>query len=61
MAPYHISRVGNTFCLLSTFQFQDILKPAYNTVDMIEVELTDDDRGPRDFNPALLHVSLILL
>ncbi|XP_065086462.1 voltage-dependent calcium channel subunit alpha-2/delta-3 isoform X3 [Ochlerotatus camptorhynchus] len=34
--------------------FQDILKPAYNTVDMIEVELTDDDRGPRDFNPALL-------
>ncbi|XP_038116859.1 voltage-dependent calcium channel subunit alpha-2/delta-3 isoform X6 [Culex quinquefasciatus] len=36
--------------------FQDILKPAYNTVDMIEVELTDDDRGPRDFNPALLHI-----
>ncbi|XP_062542723.1 voltage-dependent calcium channel subunit alpha-2/delta-3 isoform X3 [Armigeres subalbatus] len=36
--------------------FQDILKPAYNTVDMIEVELTDDDRGPRDFNLALLHI-----
>ncbi|XP_055630867.1 voltage-dependent calcium channel subunit alpha-2/delta-3 isoform X3 [Toxorhynchites rutilus septentrionalis] len=36
--------------------FQDILKPAYNTVDMIEVELTDDDRGPRDFNPVLFHI-----
>ncbi|XP_052873688.1 voltage-dependent calcium channel subunit alpha-2/delta-3 [Anopheles cruzii] len=34
--------------------FQDILKPAYNTVDMIEVELTDDDQGPREFNNMLL-------
>ncbi|XP_055604130.1 uncharacterized protein LOC129752368 [Uranotaenia lowii] len=45
-----------TFSFNHFFQFQDILKPAYNTVDMIEVELTDDDRGPRDFNPALLHI-----
>ncbi|XP_035913956.1 voltage-dependent calcium channel subunit alpha-2/delta-3 isoform X4 [Anopheles stephensi] len=36
--------------------FQDILKPAYNTVDMIEVELTDDDQGPRDFNNMLLNM-----
>lgn len=58
--PYHIIWVIITI-FPSNFQFQDILKPAYNTVDMIEVELTDDDRGPRDFNPALLHVSAILL
>uniref|UniRef100_A0A182QGK0 VWFA domain-containing protein n=1 Tax=Anopheles farauti TaxID=69004 RepID=A0A182QGK0_9DIPT len=36
--------------------FQDILKPAYNTVDMIEVELTDDDQGPREFNIMLLNM-----
>ncbi|XP_053674579.1 voltage-dependent calcium channel subunit alpha-2/delta-3 [Anopheles nili] len=36
--------------------FQDILKPAYNTVDMIEVELTDDDQGPREFNNMLLNM-----
>ncbi|XP_041769971.1 voltage-dependent calcium channel subunit alpha-2/delta-3 isoform X3 [Anopheles merus] len=36
--------------------FQDILKPAYNTVDMIEVELTDDDQGPREFNNQLLNM-----
>ncbi|XP_037933678.1 voltage-dependent calcium channel subunit alpha-2/delta-3 isoform X2 [Teleopsis dalmanni] len=33
-----------------------ILKPAYNSVDMIEVELLDDDRAPRDFNPVLLTI-----
>ncbi|XP_055843710.1 voltage-dependent calcium channel subunit alpha-2/delta-3 isoform X3 [Episyrphus balteatus] len=36
--------------------FQDILKPAYNSVDMIEVELLDDDREPRDFNPVLINI-----
>ncbi|XP_055909802.1 voltage-dependent calcium channel subunit alpha-2/delta-3 isoform X2 [Eupeodes corollae] len=36
--------------------FQDILKPAYNSVDMIEVELLDDDREPRDFNPVLISI-----
>ncbi|EDW79739.1 uncharacterized protein Dwil_GK17856, isoform A [Drosophila willistoni] len=33
-----------------------ILKPAYNSVDMIEVELLDDDRPPRDFNPVLMTI-----
>ncbi|XP_055687320.1 voltage-dependent calcium channel subunit alpha-2/delta-3 isoform X1 [Lutzomyia longipalpis] len=36
--------------------FQDILKPAYNMVDMIEVELMDDDRDPRDFNENLIEM-----
>ncbi|XP_033328021.1 voltage-dependent calcium channel subunit straightjacket isoform X2 [Megalopta genalis] len=34
--------------------FQGILKPAYNSVDMAEVELMDQDRGPREFDEALL-------
>ncbi|XP_054084709.1 voltage-dependent calcium channel subunit alpha-2/delta-3 isoform X3 [Zeugodacus cucurbitae] len=34
----------------------NILKPAYNSVDMIEVELLDDDRAARDFNPVLLTI-----
>lgn len=34
--------------------FQGILKPSYNSVDMTDVELLDDGRGPRDFNPSLL-------
>lgn len=38
------------------FQFQGILKPSYNSVDMLEVELMDDTRGPRDFNPELVQV-----
>ncbi|XP_017106908.1 voltage-dependent calcium channel subunit alpha-2/delta-3 isoform X7 [Drosophila bipectinata] len=33
-----------------------ILKPSYNSVDMIEVELLDDDRPARDFNPVLLTI-----
>lgn len=33
--------------------FQGILKPSYNSVDMAEVELVDDHREPRDFNPKL--------
>ncbi|CAH1639873.1 unnamed protein product [Spodoptera littoralis] len=33
--------------------FQQILKPSYNSVDMIEVELFDDDRGPRNFSKEL--------
>ena len=37
-------------------QFQDILKPAYNSVDMVEVELVDQDRGPREFDEALIAV-----
>ncbi|XP_017051185.1 voltage-dependent calcium channel subunit alpha-2/delta-3 isoform X4 [Drosophila ficusphila] len=33
-----------------------ILKPSYNSVDMIEVELLDDDRAARDFNPLLMTI-----
>nr|XP_036670112.1 voltage-dependent calcium channel subunit alpha-2/delta-3 isoform X4 [Drosophila suzukii] len=33
-----------------------ILKPSYNSVDMIEVELLDDDRAARDFNPVLMTI-----
>ncbi|XP_034475779.1 voltage-dependent calcium channel subunit alpha-2/delta-3 [Drosophila innubila] len=33
-----------------------ILKPAYNSVDMVEVELLDDDRIARSFNPVLLTI-----
>ncbi|CAH2102256.1 unnamed protein product [Euphydryas editha] len=33
--------------------FQQILKPSYNSVDMIEVELFDDDRSPRNFSKEL--------
>ncbi|XP_011876387.1 PREDICTED: voltage-dependent calcium channel subunit alpha-2/delta-3 isoform X2 [Vollenhovia emeryi] len=34
--------------------FQGILKPAYNSVDMAEVELVDHDRGPREFDEGLI-------
>lgn len=37
-------------------QFQGILKPAYNTIDMLEVELLDDDSEPRAFSEELLKV-----
>ena len=38
------------------FQFQNILKPAYNSIDMVEVELLDDDSEPREFSRNLLEV-----
>lgn len=38
-------------------QFQGILKPAYNSVDMAEVELMDNDRGPRDFDEGIIMVN----
>ncbi|XP_050454888.1 voltage-dependent calcium channel subunit alpha-2/delta-3 isoform X2 [Cataglyphis hispanica] len=34
--------------------FQGILKPAYNSVDMAEVELMDHDRGPREFDEGII-------
>ncbi|KAG7203219.1 hypothetical protein KM043_010323 [Ampulex compressa] len=34
--------------------FQGILKPAYNSVDMAEVELMDQDKGPREFDEGIL-------
>lgn len=37
--------------------FEDILKPAFNSVDMAELELMDDDREARQFDANLLEVS----
>lgn len=37
--------------------FQGILKPAYNSVDMVEVELMDNDREAREFDDTLLAAS----
>lgn len=37
-------------------QFQGILKPAYNSVDMAEIELMDHDRGPREFDEGIIMV-----
>lgn len=38
-------------------KFQGILKPAYNSVDMAEVELMDHDRGPREFDEGIVVVN----
>lgn len=40
-------------------QFRDILKPAYNDIDITEVELMDDDKPIREFGTFLLNVSFI--
>lgn len=45
------------FIVIFTIQFQGILKPSYNSVDMIEVELLDDDSEPREFSEKLLMVT----
>ncbi|XP_073994494.1 voltage-dependent calcium channel subunit straightjacket isoform X3 [Rhodnius prolixus] len=34
--------------------FQGILKPSYNNIDVTDVEILDDDNGPREYNQALL-------
>lgn len=34
-----------------------ILKPAYNAIDMVEVELLDDNSEPRQFSDDLLTVN----
>lgn len=39
-------------------QFQETLKPNYNSVDLTEVELVDMDGGPRENNTFLLDVSV---
>ncbi|XP_015587813.1 voltage-dependent calcium channel subunit alpha-2/delta-3 isoform X2 [Cephus cinctus] len=36
--------------------FQEILKPSYNSVDMAEVELMDQDNGPREFEEGILEL-----
>ncbi|XP_042222529.1 voltage-dependent calcium channel subunit alpha-2/delta-3-like [Homarus americanus] len=38
--------------------FQDILKPNYNSVDFAEVELTDNEAGPRANNSDLLALTM---
>lgn len=40
------------------FQFQGILKPSYNSIDMAEVELVNDGFGHREFNKDMLDVSI---
>jgi hypothetical protein len=39
-------------------QFQETLKPNYNSVDLTEVELVDMDGGPRENNTFLLDVGV---
>lgn len=58
------STVSSTFltCLFCSLthctQFQkNILKPAFNSLDMSEVELMDDGYKAREFHPKLLEVS----
>ncbi|XP_045527355.1 voltage-dependent calcium channel subunit alpha-2/delta-3 isoform X3 [Pieris brassicae] len=63
MAPYKIGVNGYAFMVTNNGYilihpdlrpvFQQILKPSYNSVDMIEVELFDDDRSPRNFSKEL--------
>lgn len=43
------------------FQFKGILKPSYNSVDMAEVELLDQDDEPRRFNDVMLKVKLFCI
>jgi hypothetical protein len=43
-------------------QFQEILKPNYNSVDLAEVELVDTyDAEPRGNDTQLLAVSIIVI
>ncbi|XP_045494303.1 voltage-dependent calcium channel subunit alpha-2/delta-3 isoform X3 [Colias croceus] len=63
MTPYKIGVNGYAFMVTNNGYilihpdlrpvFQQILKPSYNSVDMIEVELFDDDRSPRNFSKEL--------
>jgi hypothetical protein len=42
----------------SVMQFQETLKPNYNSVDLTEVELVDMEGGPRENNSLLLDVGV---
>lgn len=50
--PYTAEKLGRYF-LTVVLKFQGILKPAYNRVDMMEVEILDDDSDPRDFSDSI--------
>lgn len=51
-----VSRENNykVVLIISIFQYQGILKPAYNRVDITEIEIMDDDTDPRQFSPEIL-------
>ncbi|XP_061385682.1 voltage-dependent calcium channel subunit alpha-2/delta-3 isoform X1 [Danaus plexippus] len=63
MTPYKVGVNGYAFIVTNNGYilihpdlrpvFQQIMKPSYNSVDMIEVELFDDDRSPRNFSKEL--------
>lgn len=38
------------------FQFEDILKPTFNRVDILEVEILDDENEPRLFGKSAVEV-----
>lgn len=41
------------------YQFEDILKPTFNRVDILEVEILDDQNEPRLFGEEVVRVSII--
>lgn len=54
-----LSKLFRFFC--DAWQFQKgILKPAFNSLDMSEVELMDDGHDAREFSKFLLDVSEII-